>query len=187
MRFLIASLGSFLLFAALSARAQSPDPGSTPPSTATPADVPANAPASTSPEKKKPKKVWTNEEVGSIKGGVSVVGEGNSSSEKSADKHSSSSSGAEDARQKQIQDYRDRIQQYQADIEAVDKRIAELKSFKAEDTSPGGGINPTRGYNMVPVEDQVKQLEDKKKQLQAKIDDTEVDARKNGLEPGDLR
>jgi SMC interacting uncharacterized protein involved in chromosome segregation len=40
---------------------------------------------------------------------------------------------------------------------------------------------------MVPVEEQVKQLEDKKKQWQGKIEDLENEAHKNGIEPGDLR
>ena len=69
----------------------------------------------------------------------------------------------------------------------MDKRIAQLKNFKGENTSPSGGININQGYNMVPVEDQVKQLEEKKKQLEAKIEDTENEARKNGIDPGDLR
>ena len=44
-----------------------------------------------------------------------------------------------------------------------------------------------QGYNMVPFADQVKQLEDAKKQLQAQIQDIEYEARKNGIEPGELR
>jgi uncharacterized protein (UPF0335 family) len=40
---------------------------------------------------------------------------------------------------------------------------------------------------MVPLEDQVKQLEAKKKQLQGQIDDLENEARKNGIDPGKLR
>lgn len=43
------------------------------------------------------------------------------------------------------------------------------------------------GYSMTPVEDQVKQLEDKKKQIQAQIDAVQDQARKNGFEPGQLR
>ena len=92
-----------------------------------------------------------------------------------------------DARQKQIANYRDRIKDYQDQIDAIDKRISQLKDFKAENSTPTGGINPTQGYNMVPVEDQVKQLDDQKKRLQAKLDDTESEARKNGIESGDLR
>jgi uncharacterized protein (UPF0335 family) len=40
---------------------------------------------------------------------------------------------------------------------------------------------------MVPVEDQVKQLEAKKKKLEAQIEDVESEARKNGIDPGKLR
>ena len=185
MKFLAASLGSFLLVTALPARAQSPAAGK-------PADSPAKAPAAGATPEKKPKKVWTNDEIGSVKGTVSVVGDNNSSSSSSSsspDSHlvfttNGSSTGA---RQKQIADYRDRIQYYQEQIDAIDKRISQLKDFKAENGTPTGGINPTQGYNMVPVEDQVKQLDEQKKRWQAKLDDTESEARKNGIEPGDLR
>jgi chromosome segregation ATPase len=184
MKILAASLGSFLLLAALSARAQSPDAASKP------AEAPAKAPARATPEQK-PKKVWTNDEIGSVKGTVSVVGDDKSSSRSSssADSHlvSTTTEGSADARQKQIADYRNRINDYQNQIDAIDKRIAQLKDFKAENSAPTGGINPAQGYNMIPVEDQVKQLDDQKKKLQAKLDDTESEARKNGIEPGDLR
>jgi hypothetical protein len=184
MKSLAPSLGLFLIFGALPACAQSPDAGSTPPpSPAKPADPAATAPAAT--DKKKPKKVWTNDEIGSVKGNVSVVGDGNSPSAKTG--QSQTSGAANDARQQQIENYRNQIQGYKDQIDAIDKRIDQLKNFKAENTSPSGGINIHQGYNMVPLEDQVKQLEDKKKQLQAKIDDTEVEARKNGIDPGDLR
>ncbi len=192
MKFLVTCLATLLLCSgALSARAQSPDSGSAAPSTAKPADPsakpPTNPPANTSPDKKKAKKVWTNDEIGSVKGGISVVGDASSSSETSGQKPSALLSGTDDAHQQQIEKYRRQIEQYQGQIEAIDKRIAQLKNFKGENTNPSGGINPTQGYNMVPVEDQVKELEDKKKQLQAKIEDTEIEARKNGVDSGDLR
>jgi hypothetical protein len=185
MKSLTASLGFFMLFVALPAIAQSPDSGSTPP----PNSAKPTEPASTAPatDKKKPKKVWTNDEIGSVKGSVSVVGDGNSSSAKTGPSQSSSSVPANDARQQQIENYRNQIQGYKDQIEAIDKRIDQLKNFKADNTAPSGGININQGYNMVPLDDQVKQLEEKKKQLQAKINDTEVEARKNGVNPGDLR
>jgi hypothetical protein len=184
MKLLAASIASFLLLTALPARPQSPD------AAPKPTGAPAKSPASATPEKK-PKKVWTNDEIGSVKGTVSVVGDNNSSSSSSSsqDSHlaSTTSGGSPDARQKQIADYRDRIKDYRDQIDAIDKRISQLKDFKAQNSAPTGGINPTQGYNMVPVEDQVKQLNDQKKNLQARLDDTESDARKNGIEPGDLR
>jgi hypothetical protein len=182
----IARLGVLFLFLALPSIAQSPDsPSAPPPGSAKPSGPSSNAPAAA--EKKKPKKVWTNDEIGSVKGDVSVVGNGNSSSAKTGESPSSTSSSANEARQQQIENYRNQIQGYKDQIDSIDKRIDQLKNFKAENTSPSGGINIHQGYNMVPLEDQVKQLEDKKKQLQAKIDDTEVQARKNGIDPGDLR
>ena len=187
MKFLATCLGSLLFLAVSPGRAQSPDTAGTEAKSAKPADPQTNTPTNSSAEKKKPKKVWTNDEIGSVKGTISVVGDGNSSPAKSADRNPAASNGAEEARKKQIENYRNQIRQYQAQIEKIDKRIAQLKNFKAETTNPSGGINPTQGYKMVPLEDQVKELEENKKQLQAKIEDTENEARKNGIDSGDLR
>lgn len=158
---------------------------------ATPATAPARpaAPAQTpaATDKKKPKKVWTNEDVRSVKGGISVVGDADKSSIDLDTKKSSQTTGGKDLRQQRIEYYRNQIQQLQAQIETADKRISQLKNFKGENTAPSGGINPSQGYNMVPLEDQLKQLEEKKKKLQAKIEDVESDARTNGIESGELR
>jgi len=142
--------------------------------------------SATASEKKKPKKVWTNDEISSVRssgGGVSVVGDGRSS----RPTYGSASTDSDDERQVQIENYRDQIQQIRSEIDAVDNRIAQLKNFKADNSSPSGGINISHGYNMVPVEDQVKQLEERKKKLEAKIEDVEDQARKNGIDPGELR
>jgi cell division protein FtsB len=40
---------------------------------------------------------------------------------------------------------------------------------------------------MIPLDEQVKQLEAKKKQLEANIEDMENQAKKEGIEPGELR
>lgn len=136
-------------------------------------------------EKKKPKKVWTNDEIGSVKGGISVVGDGKSGN--ASRPASRQSADPEGAHAELVQHYRDQIQQLRDQIDAADTRMAQLKGFKGENTSPSGGIDISHGYNMVPVEEQVKQLEEKKKKLQAKIEDIEVEAKKNGVDPGDLR
>jgi len=136
---------------------------------------------------KKPKKVCTNDELSSVSGGVSVVGDGNQATAQPSPRRPESSTGGNDFRRKQIETYRNQIQQLQSQIDVADKRITQLKNFKGEHASPAGGINPAQGYNMVPVEEQVRQLEEKKKHLQAKIDDLQIDARKNGIDPGELR
>ena len=140
-------------------------------------------------DKKKPKKVWTNDELKSVKSGVSVVGEANKST---TTRHGHARKDDEDndnpsPHQQQVEEYRSQIRELRDRIEAVDKRVAQLKDFKAENTSASGGIDLHQKYNMEPVADQVKQLEDAKKKLQEQIDDIENDARKSGIEPGELR
>ena len=136
-------------------------------------------------ERKKPKKVWTNDEIGSVKGGVSVVGDGKQGEPSRAAAEASGDS--QDAGAETVRKYRDQIRQLRDQIAAADRRIEQLKSFKGENTSPSAGININQGYNMVPVEEQVKQLEEKKRKLEAKIEDVEVEAMKNGVDPGELR
>ena len=131
----------------------------------------------------KSKKVWTNEEVGNLQGPVSVVGTGRPGERR----NQSSQDGYGDPRRGKILRYRAAIGELQKKIDAADQRIVQLKTFKANDSSPSGGINPNRGYNMVPLDEQVKQLEAKKKQLLANIEELENQAKKEGIEPGELR
>lgn len=183
MNLLSVCLASFFLVSP-PALAQSPDTAGNP---AKPADAPASGTAETPSKEKKPKKVWTNDELASVKGDVSVVGARSSSSSKDGNKQSPSPQGAANYQQKQIERYRKQIQQYQSQIDAIDVRIDQLKNFHGQNATPSGGVNPNEGYAMIPIDEQIKQLEAKKKQLQSKIDDTENEARKNGIEPGDLR
>jgi len=134
----------------------------------------------------KTKKVWTNEEVGTLQGTVSVVG-----TEHAAEGKTKSSvddtRAATDPRRGKIQRYRAAIAELRKKIEAGDQRITQLKNFKADDSSASGGINPNGRYNMIPLDEQVKQLEAKKKQLEASIEELENQAKKEGIEPGELR
>ena len=185
------SLGFFLLALAVVCSAQAQDPANKDSSSAKPA-APADktAPkqdAQATPEKKKPKKVWTNDEVATLPGKISVVGQPNQGVEHKRETEVGSSSDKGNGQESQIDSYRQQIGELRIQIDAADQRITELKNFKGENASPTGGINPNQGYNMVPVEDQIKQLEAKKKKLQGQIDDLENDARKNGIDPGKLR
>jgi hypothetical protein len=148
-----------------------------------PTGGPSSAPAT---KTEKTKKIWTNDEMGSLQGTVSVVGT-NRPGEGSGKTSASGTHGAVDPRRGKILRYRAAIAELQKKIDAGDERITQLKNFKADDSSPNGGINPNRGYNMIPVDEQVKQLEAKKKQLLASIEDLENQAKKEGIEPGELR
>jgi chromosome segregation ATPase len=177
-----------------------PQDTSAPTSTATPqtspapgaAQAPAKAqslvPAVQAEDKKKPKKVWTNDEIKSVKNGVSVVGDTNKNSARhSYVREDDQENENQDLHKQQVGKCRNQIRELRDRIDAVDKRLAQLRDFKADNTSASGGINMHQGYNMVPLADQVKQLEDAKKQLQAQIQDIEYEAQKNGIEPGELR
>jgi hypothetical protein len=134
----------------------------------------------------KTKKVWTNEEVGTLQGTVSVVGTEHSAESKTKSSGNDARA-ATDPRRGKILRYRAAIAELRKKIDAADERISQMKNFKADDSSPNGGINPHRSYSMVPLDEQVKQLEAKKKQLLANIEDVENQAKKEGIEPGELR
>jgi hypothetical protein len=156
--------------------------GQSPSDAPKPADKPATDPAVQTA--KKPKKVWTNDEISTAggPGSISVVGKADPDS-----KSSSKSEPAERGRERQIANYRERLHQLRNELETTEKKISDLRNFKADNTSASGGINMKQRYSMTPLEDQVKQLEERKKQLQSQIDAVEDQARKSGAEPGDLR
>ncbi len=140
--------------------------------------------------KKKPRKVWTNEEILNVggEGSISVVGKMPDTNAKGSSKNASAGTArASAAKEQQIAGYRNRLRQLHNQLENTEKQIFDLRNFKAENTGASGGINMNRGYSMTPVEDQVKNLEEKKKQIQAQIDGVEDAARKNRVEPGELR
>jgi hypothetical protein len=157
-----------------SSQSASPAPG--------PTTSPAQTPDGTAPapaDAKKAKKVWTNEDVNGLSGPVSVVGNsknlGKGGPESKADGQ-------------YIASTRKELAKLQSQLDDTNKQLADLKDFsagKAPATSSGYEIN--KGYNRVPVDQQITSLEAKQKQLQGKIDALLDEARKKGVQPGDLR
>jgi hypothetical protein len=192
MRFFVVT-AVFFLCSGISLRAgQSSSSGSQATSDTTKPTVQSSgSPSGTATEKPKtkPRKVWTNDEISNVggDGAISVVGKaGGGDSNPSSNDFQKTAPGS-GAREKQAAAYRDRLHQLNNELEATDKKISQLRNFKGDNTSASGGINMNHGYSMTPVEDQVKQLEEKKKQIQMQIDAVEDQARKNGFEPGQLR
>jgi hypothetical protein len=153
---------------------QSPNPA--------PAASPAPAQDATAPapaDPKKSKKVWTNEDVNGLNGPVSVVGNSKNLGKGGA--------GAK-ADGQYIANTRKELAKLQSQLEDTAKQLVDLKDFsegKTPATSSGYQIN--KGYNRVPVDQQITGLQAKKKQLEGKIDALLDEARKKGVEPGDLR
>ena len=156
---------------------------------AKPAPSPTGSdPGSAESGKKKPKKVWTNDEISKVggEGSISVVGNTDANAKGSPKGNSSKSTRASSAKD-QSGSYRSRLRQLHNQLETTEKQIADLRNFNGESTGTSGGVNMNRGYGRTSVEDQIKILEEKKKQIQAQIGDIDDEARKDGIEPGDLR
>jgi chromosome segregation ATPase len=172
------------------AQSQSPAPAASQAPAPTANTTPAKDQASDKDQtKKKPKKVWTNEEMSTLHGTISVVGDPSQSSSYSDSRqwNTASDSGSNTEREKAIANYREQLRQLREQQDAIDKKISAVRNFKADNSSPSGGINMRTRYSMTTTDDEIKQLEGKKKQIQAKMDAIEDEARKNGIEPGELR
>ena len=147
--------------------------------TASPAP-PAQVATSTKPgDAKQPKKVWTNDDMAGLNGPVSVVG-----NSKNLEKTNSSST----ADTQYIANTRKLLSKLQSALDDASKQLADLQAFSnGKSPSTSGGYQLNKGYNRVPVDQQITNLQDKKKQLQEKIDALLDEARKKGVQPGDLR
>jgi hypothetical protein len=163
-----------IFVAAFRASAQSPD---------TTSPAPAPQPQSPAPpaEAKKPKRVWTNENLSDANGVVSIVGD-----PKNASKTKSTSAKPSDAQH--IASVHKQIDKLQEQIADADKQLVDLKNFsEGESSTSAGGIKLNKGYNREPIEIQIRTLQDRKKDLQFKIDALLDEERKRGVEPGQLR
>lgn len=163
------------VFAAIPVAAQSTDPSSPPP-----ASQPQSPPASA--DAKKPKKVLTNEDLSNSTGKISVVGNGqnNPGSKPKA-------AVPKTANPQYVASVRNQIEKLLKQIVDVDKQITDLKNFKSgEPSTNSSGVELDRRYEREPIEVQIRALQDKKKDLQAKIDALYDEARKKGVESGEL-
>jgi hypothetical protein len=162
--------------------AQSPAPSSSAGSSTAPATSstqPPDATALAAADPKKTKKVWTNEDVNGLTGPISVVGNS---------KNLGKTGTGPKADPQYIANTKKELAKLRSQLDDADKQLADLKDFsegKAATTSSGYQIN--KGYNREPVDQQITGLQDKKKQLQDKIDALLDEARKKGVQPGDLR
>src|SRR3989442_10269093 len=177
-----------LFSAALCVYAQSSGSGAPPSQSSSSSPAPSGGGAAPSipaksPDKdtKKSKKVWTNDEISGLNGGVSVVGE---EAKAKPPKSGNAQSGANAS---EISRLRKELQKLRADLEKIDKQIHDLKQFNVGETTGSAGMQLHRGYTTASIPDQIKQLEEKRKQIETRIAAIEDDARKRRIEPGQLR
>jgi hypothetical protein len=159
-----------IFFAAFSAAAQSADTSSQQPPSPAP-----QQPADT----QKPKKVWTNENLSGAHGAVSVVGDPKSKPKPATSKPANAQYAAS---------VRKQLEKLQQQVDDVEKQLVDLKNFsEGEPSTSASGIKLNHSYNREPIEVQIRALQEKKKDLQSRMEALLDEARKKGVEPGQLR
>lgn len=154
--------------------AQTQDP--TPAQTST--SVAAAPPTSTSASAP-PKKVWTNDDIRGSRGGVSVIGD-----KRNQNSHLGSTQPADTATASSI---KKSLEKLQSQLDDVNMKLKSYKDFQDGEAVSKGERDLSKSYSRVPVDQQMVQLLDKKKQLESQIGDLLDEARKKGVDPGQLR
>jgi hypothetical protein len=146
--------------------------------------APTASPASAlNPPRPKPKKVWTNENLADAGGTISVVGASRSPSKAPA---KPAANGSIDP--KLLANLRQELQKQQAQLAVVDQQLSELKDLSKGDSKHAGGLQQnTWSYNSSSLDEQIRNLQDKRNKIQANIDLLFDAARASGIEPGQLR
>jgi hypothetical protein len=158
------------------------------PSAETQSPLPTPPASTTNSTKPKPKKVWTNENVPNSGEGVSVVGSGSSGNggSKTQPRGAAATNGSIDP--KVIASLREQLRRLQAQLAVVERQYSDLKAQSKGDSKSAGGLRQnTYTYDSSSVEEQLQHLQEKKKRIEATIDELLDAARKAGIEPGDLR
>jgi hypothetical protein len=125
------------------------------------------------------KKIWTNENLASAKGDVSVVGDRRNQSY-----HMGSGQPADPATVARI---KKDLEKLQTQLDDVNSKLKSYKEFQEGEPVSKGERDLSKGYSRIPVDQQMEKLLKKKKELQTQIGDLVDEARKKGIDPGQLR
>jgi hypothetical protein len=159
-------------FAAVSAAAQSQDSTAPPPQASSQNSTP-------SAETKKPKKVWTNEDIPRTSEAVSIVGD---------PKNTQKPASSKPVNAHYVSSVRKQLDKLQGEIADIDKQLVDLKNFnEGEPSTSTSGVKLNKSYQREPIEVQIRALQDKKKDLESKVDALLDEARKKGVESSQLR
>lgn len=142
------------------------------------APAPQTPPAKTPASKNTAAKVWTNDDLP-----TTTEPSPRSNGQKKGSKQNTTP-GQDSSYTASVKKQLDTLQEQLAD---TDKQLSGLKSFRNGENVSTAGVDIHQGINRMPVDQQIATLEAKKKKLQVKIDDLLDEARKKGVEPGQLR
>jgi len=183
----------FALAALAQPQAQSQNPPQDQPQSQPAADSVADAARKAKADKPKttPKKVYTEDDMRSLKGGgLSVVGEKDSGSAADSGKPDASPAGAGTKTDKDEAYWRGRAQKIRDQMAAVDQEIDKVQDEIKKGGAAGFDAQTGRNQNVVFFEDrnaQLKNLQKKKEDLQKQMDALEDEARQADVPVGWLR
>lgn len=170
---LISFTGLFCILA-ISAFAQSQD--TAPAQKADATQTPGSGASSDSTSS--PKKVWTNEDLPTGKNGVSVVGDKRNKAYHSGSTQNPNPTAAY---------FKKELDRLQGQLADVNSKLKTYKEFQEGEAVSKGERDMSKAYSRTPVDQQMQKLTTKKKELETQIGDLLDDARKRGIDPGDLR
>ena len=160
--------------------AQSPSSGSPAGQNPAPATQAQDSSTTAAPAEAKKKKVWTNDDVSSLSGPISVVGAKNGGKPSGT-----AAEGKADGQY--IANTKKQLEKLQAQLDDTNKQLVAFKEFQEGKRPEPTGYQLNKGYNRAPVDEQIASLEAKKKDLEDKIGALLDEARKKGVLPGQLR
>jgi hypothetical protein len=124
--------------------------------------------------------VWTNEDLDRAHAGSSAAGETINAGKSRATAGNAADAGC-------VANLRKQVEKLQGQMMDADKQIAKLKDFNSGEPVGTNQRQLHKSYNSEPTSLQIQALETKKIAMQAKIDALLDEARKKGIEPGQLR
>jgi predicted ATP-grasp superfamily ATP-dependent carboligase len=133
--------------------------------------------SASNPAPSAPKKVWTNDNLSEASKKISVIGT-------KGDQKYPLTRAADPATAEKI---RKELIKLQGQVEDIKKQLAIYKEFLDGEAVSTSGYQVDKGYGRIPVEQQMVMLEKKKKDLESQIDEQLDEARKKGIDPGQLR
>lgn len=151
----------------------------------------AAAPAQTSsaqkPPEKKAKKVWTNDDLDSLRAGPRGGGGSASAGASAAEEEKPAGKEKPVPREKDSKMYREKLAPLRAQLEQVDAQIKQVRDQLTNPVKGSNAVDLSHTSAIMRPEAALSQLEQKRREIQQKIDDLEEEARRNGVSPGDIR
>ncbi len=146
-------------------------------------------------EAQKEKKVWTNEDLEQLRSRsyISTVGQEPRETPNVTAEHLGAETEKTGAKtepitpEKDPKTYRRQLEPLRAELERIESEIRRLREFRASGQTVMGGLDLTKENMSLTPENQIQQLEVRRREVQQQVDAIEDQATRNGIAPGDIR